>query len=95
MGPAPTDWERDTTSQYENQAVWDLLQQTGRGTQPGSMGPAPTDWERNTTRQYENQAVWDLLQQTLSYIHIYIEGIQQTLLSIAAYNKYICQKKER
>ena len=58
-----------------------------------SHGPQP--WERDTTSQYENQAVWDLLQQTYSYIHVYIEGIQQTLLSKASYNKYICQKKEK
>ena len=27
------------------------------------------------------------------YIHIYIQGVQQTLLSKATYNQYICQKK--
>ena len=27
------------------------------------------------------------------YIHINIQGVQQTLLSKATYNQYICQKK--
>ena len=29
------------------------------------------------------------------YIYIYIQGIQQTLLSKATYSKYICRKKEK
>ena len=31
----------------------------------------------------------------VGWVHINIEGIQQTLLSKATYNKYICQKKEK
>ena len=32
---------------------------------------------------------------SFGYIYIYIEGIKQTLLSEATYNKYISQKKEK
>ena len=46
-------------------------------------------------RVLQSSSTQPSLQQNTLNIHIYIQGVEQTLSSEATYNKYVCEKKEK